>query len=311
MENGNEDQKTGLDINRVIFRPFRREDAESLVNTNALNFSIGVLNPSLQHRYLSVTGLIPQEKGLVAHHIEEKRAVGYLQLIKHTASLYSIKYVFTDPSFRRMGIAKGLLRYAFSYAKENGGKKIFLTEGYPRGIQSELYGKMGFRTIVPTSMAYIAGFGKFPLESKDRLNLLHVHSKKDRRKLFSIYERLMGEKWVSFFENNSDNIVKGFSQNFRRFSFKSSFINELENSFAIVSSNPPLLRIASVELYSASDELIPSLLQELFRILHNRGIAYTKITLLNIKDEEFAAKNPYLFNQMDYVFQMMFMGRLL
>jgi GNAT superfamily N-acetyltransferase len=309
---GNNDRKIGFDNRKVIFRRYRREDFNSLVNMRGVTFSKEILNPSLQNRFFNAIGLKQQKKGLIAYAEEENRIIGYLELIKNTASLYSIQNIFVDSRFRGRGIATGLLSYAFSCAKENGGKKVFLTGGYPHGNEAELlYEKMGFRTIVTTSMAYVGNFGKFPLESEDHLIPLDIHSNRDRRKIFSVYKSLMGEKWVSFFENSSGNIVKGFSQDFQRFSFKVVFINEFENSFAIVSSYFPLLSMASVELYSASDELIPSMLQELFRILHNRGITYAKTTLFNIKDREFAAKDPYLLNQMDYALQMMFMGRLL
>ena len=118
----------------------------------------------------------------------------------------------------------------------------------------------------------------------------------------------MGNEWVNFFENNN-NIINGYSQDFKNFFFKSAFINEPANSFAIVFRRP-LFSQATIELFSVSDELISPMLNELFRILHSRGITYTQLTMFNIKQRAIEQKGSFcLLKKLDYAIQLMFLGK--
>jgi len=64
-----------------------------------------------------------------------------------------------------MGIATGLLNYAFALAKNLGGMKVVLTADYPSSDASKLYVKLGFRTIVDDSAIFAAGSPKAPFEN--------------------------------------------------------------------------------------------------------------------------------------------------
>jgi hypothetical protein len=121
----------------------------------------------------------------------------------------------------------------------------------------------------------------------------------------------MGAKWIDFFETNNKNMLNGYLQDFRHSLFKTAFINDSANSLALVSCNPPLGK-AIVEIYTISDKFVDPMLKGLFRILRRSRIAYTRVTILNIKDHQFINNiNSGLLNQMDYALQMMFMGKYL
>jgi hypothetical protein len=62
----------------------------------------------------------------------------------------------------------------------------------------------------------------------------------------------LGARWIDFFETNNKKIVNGFS----KFStiLRAAFVNDLSNSFALVSNNLPPLGKATVELCTPSDD---------------------------------------------------------
>ena len=61
-------------------------------------------------------------------------------------------------------------------------------------------------------------------------------------------------------------------------------INDIGDSFALV-FNTPFSSKATVELYSASEPSITSILEDLLKILTNRGISFAQITLFNPSDK--------------------------
>jgi GNAT superfamily N-acetyltransferase len=290
---------------RIAFRQLECEDVAYLLKSG-FPFGKNKIAPHLEHRLLHATRLIPHETGLVAYHIDDKFPVGHLKLVKHTKSLYSIKYVFTSPHYRKMGVASGLLNYAFSRAKEWGGKKVFLNANYPSSDAARLYLKLGFKTIVDTSVLFTGGFPKTLFENHGNLFSLDLHSKDSKQILYDIYKNCMGNKWTEFFETNKDNILNGYSQDFPHFYFKTALINYSANSFALVFHRPPL-RKATVELYTSSDEAIPHMLKGIFQILRLRGIVHTSVAIVNVIDRDFNKKNVNLLHKMNFTIQLVFM----
>jgi GNAT superfamily N-acetyltransferase len=61
--------------------------------------------------------LLPQATRLIAYDAEERKLLVHLHR-GDTSTLYSIKYVFVDPEYRKLGIASRLLINAFAIAKE-------------------------------------------------------------------------------------------------------------------------------------------------------------------------------------------------
>ncbi|MCW3997066.1 MAG: GNAT family N-acetyltransferase [Candidatus Bathyarchaeota archaeon] len=269
--------------------------------SNNMLASSGALNQGLRHRMLQAIKVIPNATKLVAYHTENKRAIGFLVLEENTDWLYSIKYVFVDPKYRKMGLGTRLVTYAMILAKEKGAKKVNLNVYLTHTKTIDLYRKLGFREIGPTLLGQgflsasrplrmikraTLGMGhltKLTLIKKGRLIKLQTNSKKNRKTLFRIYHRCMDQKWMDFFEINTNNLINGSRHVWQPPFFRDVLINDLGNSFALIFSQP-FFQKATVELYSTSDAIIPSILEELLKILANRGISFTQITVFNPSD---------------------------
>ena len=87
----------------------------------------------------------PHETPLVAYNTKEKLAVGFVSIAKRTSRHYSIRHLWTNPNFRKTGIASGLLKYVFSGVKKSGGRKVFLDVLVHNTYAMGLYTKMGFK----------------------------------------------------------------------------------------------------------------------------------------------------------------------
>ena len=302
-------QESKLPTGKIVFRQLMPKDVAHLLDSG-FSFGEDKIAPGLEHRLLHAARLIPREMGLVAYHVNDKRTVGYLQLVRHAESLYSIRFVFTSPQHRRMGVASGLLHYASSLAEERGGKKMFLTVKYPDSDAARLYLKLGFRIIADTSVVYAMGFPKLPFEKRDQPFSCDLHSETNKHTLYNIYRNCMGSKWMGFFETSAKSMLDGFSEDYGRSYFKTALVNDSANSIAIVFLRP-LQRKAAVELYTASDEVILPMLNEVFRILKHRGVTYASIALLSVIDPDFMMKDFGLLGKMDFGVQLMFMGKSL
>ena len=117
------------------------------LSKNAYFQGSNVLNQGLSTWLLKSIKLQPPATRLVAFDREEKTAIGFLCLEENTKRLYSIKFVFVDPNYRKQGIAKKLLNHALSIAKEKGAKKVNLNV-YSTAINAiSLYKKLGFKEV--------------------------------------------------------------------------------------------------------------------------------------------------------------------
>ena len=270
----------------VIFRHFSKKDSIDLTGAG-FTFGNWILRPSMRSRFFQTIGFEPQNTGLVAYHVQEKRAIGFLSLVEHTQWLYSIKFLFTDPNFRKMGVATGLLNYAGSLAKKRGARKVWLSQSPEETSTVNLYKKLGFKIIVPK--LGIQCFGHVPkLSAKgtERLTPLKLSSKKDKNLLYNIYQLCMGNKWIDFFETSLNNIGNGYSQDFTRFFSKTAFTNASLDSIVIVYIRP-LLSNVDVELFSLSDSSSQLMLEMLFRFLNNAGLKFAKISIFNVKTDTY------------------------
>ena len=104
-------------IEKVVITKLTREFAKTLMKDLVLASS-GVLEQGIIHRILQSIQIIPNATKLVAYHTEKKRAIGFLCLEENIDWLYSIKYVFVDPRYRKKGVATRLFNYAVILAKE-------------------------------------------------------------------------------------------------------------------------------------------------------------------------------------------------
>ena len=252
----------------------------------------------LGHRMLQAVKLMPRATRLVAYHTEEKAAIGFLFLEENTDWLYSIEYVWVDPKYRKMGLATRLLNYAMILAKEKGAKKVNLNVYANSAKAIDLYRKLGFRKIGRTLLGqgFLSGFAPFrvirrvivgqgcltklALGKKGRLFEIRTNSRRNRETLFGIYRRCVDQEWMDFFEINANNLINGSRHVWQPPFFRDVLINDLANSYALI-FNRPFSSKAMVELYSTSDAVILPVLEDLLKILANRGISFTQITLFN------------------------------
>jgi ribosomal protein S18 acetylase RimI-like enzyme len=289
------------DLNRVLaIKELTPEYANDLVNAG-FPFDFRELSPSLSQKLLHATGLIPRVNRLVAYHIEEKHAIGFLCLIEDNTSVYSIKFVFVDPKFRKKGVASALFNFALSLAKNRGAKKVYLDVEDWNVNAAKLYQRLGFK-IIGTKIAgqgYLTNnprlrvvkctlkghgyFTNFTYKKTGQLIRLKVGSKKNKTLLFNIYRSCIDKKLLTFFELNPENIMNGYSQIWKHFCFKDAYLNNPANPYALV-FNRPLFSNAAVEVNSISQINIPFILDDLVEILDDKGVAYAHITVFNVCD---------------------------
>jgi ribosomal protein S18 acetylase RimI-like enzyme len=263
----------------IIFRNFLKSDTIDLAGAG-----LNLARAPLHERIFQAIGFEPRKMGFVAYHTREKQAVGFLLLTEHTTWLYSVKSIFTDPNLRKMGVATGLLNFALSQAKSRRARKVFLNVTASEDFLINQYTKMGFRVIAKSLEVWAhAHVLEIPIQHENKLTVLSLDSRKNKNLLLGICQRCMGKEWMDFFEINNDNLINGFSQDFRRFFFRSGFINNSADSFAIVFSRP-LSHIAFVEMFTTMDSAIPSLLEGLINILRSGGKVYARIKLFNVND---------------------------
>lgn len=246
-----------------------------------------VLDQSLGNRLSKATGFIPNRTGFVAYDIRRKHALGFLSIVKHSASLYSIGYIYVAPNYRKMGLATGLLDYAVSYVGEQGGNKVYLTPPNEHSLLN-FYLKQDFSLIVEGSMLWGGGSPeKLGTDRTDWSTLSEARPKEKKDQLFDLCKECMGKKWIDFFELNKNNLINGFSQTYKHFFSKNAFIFYSANSLALVFRRHfPSSSDGFVELYVPSDSIIPSVLNELSGFLSKKGIVYFKLTIFNVNSTE-------------------------
>ena len=265
-----------------------------------------VLDQTLAKRLNKMVGLIPDTTGFVIYDTQKNLAVGYLSLIKYTSYLYSIKFVFISPAYRRIGLATELLNYTMTYAKERGAKKIYLNPDFNDTVLLNFYLKRGFNLIVDSLMLWGGQSPKkMHYEQNGKIVTANDRSEKSKDSIFRLCKEYMSANWVDFFELNCNNIINGFSQEFKHFFIKDAYSFDSANSIALIFKRP-FLSTSSVELYVSSDSEIPQVLNKLSTILSKKGIAWSKTTIFNVK-------SPDTFNmlsQMEFCpFQARILGR--
>jgi len=274
-----------------------REFATDLMKHNVFA-GTDVLDQGLICDILKSIHFRPRSVRLVACHNEGKTAIGFLRLKENTDQFYLIEDVFVDPKYRNMGVATRLLNYAITLAKEKKRKKVSLNVRRTNTNAINLYKKCGFKEIGRTIMGqgYASGFDRFrvikralighgfltklTLGKESRLVELQTNAKKNRATLFRIYQKCVDQGWVDFFEIDADSLINGPRHFWQPPFFRNVLINDLFNSFALI-FNYPFSHKATVELYSTSNTLIPSMLDNFLKTLANRGIPFTQITVFN------------------------------
>ncbi len=137
----------GTDLSQVlVIKELTRKDANDLISAG-FPFGEGELNTSLSHNFLQTIGFAPHTTRLVTYHTEEKRAIGFLCLTENTPLIHSIRVVFTDPKYRKIGVASEMFKFALLLAKKRGAKKVYLDVEDAHVDVISLYQKLGFQVL--------------------------------------------------------------------------------------------------------------------------------------------------------------------
>jgi ribosomal protein S18 acetylase RimI-like enzyme len=263
-----------------IIRKIKGTDVAPILSAG-YNFGKKNLKKSWFREISQYLGLSPQQTGFIVYSVNSKLAVASLSLTKHNTTFQSIRYVFTNPDFRRRGLATKLVNYALSVAEHEDAKKVFLTSD-PSGVITELYKRLGFRRISDNSSVWGGGrTQKVSFENKDKLINLDMRSKKNQDLLQKIYNQQMGKNWVSFFGNDLKNFIFGYSLDFIDFFYKSVYITEQMDSFVIIIRRP-IRHIATAYLFIANDIKIKTLFGGLMNLFKQNGVSYSKIVVFNV-----------------------------
>lgn len=285
---------------KISIRELSSDYANDLINVGFQHAT--ELHPTLINKSLQSAGLLPRATKLVAYSIEKKQAIGFLCLNEDNGLINSIKFVFVDPKFRRMGVASKMVNYCLNIARKRGVKKIFLDVEGMNNQLINLYASLGFHVIGTklSGQGYISDFSRlriithtmkgqgyianFILKESGQLIALPLNQENNKKLFFDIYQPCMGKELIDFFELNPDNIINGYSQIWSNFCFKDVFINKANNAYALI-FNRPFFSDATVELNSVSPEITPLILNDLVRLLDKRGIVYVNVILFNVNNE--------------------------
>jgi GNAT superfamily N-acetyltransferase len=313
----------GADQEFVTIVELTREAANDLMKDMYFAGS-DILEQGQIHNLLQSVGLKPHSTKLVAYHLKNKIAVGFLCLKENTDKFYAIEKVFVHPNYRKQGIATKLLNFAICVALKKGANKISLIVYPTRPSAIKLYKKFGFEEIGHCILGQgniggssvsrvikriIIGQGplvRFSLGKDSGLIEVRTNSGQDRLELFNILKMSTDQRMIDFFEFNPDNITKDYKLIWRPPFFRDILINRQSNSFASIVTKP-LSSSAKVELYNCSETTITSVLDSLLKALSKRGIGCTQIMLFNSINE---AKRWFAEKSMS-TFEFVIMGKTL
>jgi GNAT superfamily N-acetyltransferase len=281
----------------IIIRELTLDSARDLIRAGFC-WPIDELYPSTIQRFLATNRVKPFANRLVAYDDQKKQAIGFMCLMEDNPSIFNIKFVFVDPDFRNKGIASQMLDFAFKFAKRKGARKIYLDVEDENRNAAQLYENLGFKVIGTKLVGQgslmenprlrvfyqtLKGQGYFSRpKSNNQFSSLNLKSKKDKDLLFDIYCKYIDEKTVRFFELDSNIIVNGYSQIWKKYCIKDAIVDTSHKSYALI-FNPLLFSYANIEINGSSNEVF-QILNNLNDILNRKGMSYIHITLFNSPD---------------------------
>ncbi len=135
-----DDEGPGEDIaDGYKLRPARPEDAESIVELDAVAFLTPVLTTTAVRGQLSDT---PALRMLVEK--ASGRAVGFLRLRLGAPGVGHVANVAVHPELQRRGLGEAMMRWAFAWFRQEGLRRATLTVTVDNGAAIALYRKLGF-----------------------------------------------------------------------------------------------------------------------------------------------------------------------
>lgn len=308
----------------ITIKELAFDDAINLISAG-FPFGNNELTTSRLHHFKQTFSLILRSTRLVAYHTQEKRAVGFLYLGECTPKIFSIKYVFTNPQFRKMGVASKLLNYAFYIAKKKGASKLCLDVEESDSLVIRLYQSFGFEPVgtklvvqgyltdsprlrvITQTLAGKGYFEKFNFQKRGSLIPLRATSQSIKNLFFDVCQRCIDKQLIDFFELDRNNIMNGYDQTCQPLFLRDVLINDSRSFYSLI-FNLPLTSYALVEAGKVKGLSIKPLMNEILKTLNLRGIGYTHLALFNVDFTEF----PWLdwFKDRDFKTQkFLIMGR--
>jgi len=132
------------------------------------------------------------------HHLVasvENEVAGTLTITKCKRQIWEIRFVYTNPSYRRRGIASGLLSYAIRLSKRTNVKKLILDVKSGNEAAKKLYEKLGFTNVISFT------WGEGPTDIKLRKDMLFKNSREEG--LVEMYRPCVGDNFIRFFDDNN------------------------------------------------------------------------------------------------------------
>ena len=313
--------ESSFQTKKIAIRYLTPQSANDL-NSAGFPFGDRELFPSISDVLMRTTKLAPYTSRLVAYHTEDKRAVGFVCLVEDTLKIFSIKFVFTDPRYRNMGIGSQMLNHALLVAKSKGAKKVYLDVKSSDTHIISLYKKFGFKVLgtklvgqgsisekahLQVITQTILGKGYLAKYTYKNASLIPLcpHFNSNKQLFFHIYKRYVNKRVMDFFELDVNNSLNGYTQMFRPPIIRDVLVDATANS-AVLIFNYPLFSNATVEIGCISEKMVPSIMTELLKILQKRGMAYVRITIFNLDD--FQWSDWFKENEFDS-FKFLIMGR--
>jgi len=167
---------------KLRIRTYKQSDLDALLRSG-YPFAV---EKGLLDRLLSIL----TSKRFVA--FVENEVAGTLTVTKYKQKIWEIRYVYTNPSYRRREIASNLLSYAFSFLRRVGARKVILDVLHDNEPAKRLYEKFGFTILTQ----FFWGEGPIDIELKKDLFLKRCHE----GMLVDMYKSCVKDDFIRFFD---------------------------------------------------------------------------------------------------------------
>ncbi len=122
-----------------VLREARVDDAEAIVEVEAVAYSMSWLTPEVVRRSVDQGPLLR-----VLEDTSTRRAVGFLRLRTENPGEGYISDIALNPEYQRRGLGEAMMRWALAHFREDGLRSAALTVSTDNGPAIALYRKLGF-----------------------------------------------------------------------------------------------------------------------------------------------------------------------
>lgn len=147
-----------------------------------------------------------ETRRLVLYRLKEKKAVGIVTLKKINTNLWGIGDIFVSPPYRRRGLSVRLYRASFSYLRQRGVKKAFVSVNV-NNIPSRKSIKKIWDDFLPQKYYQCHGVISGSLKENRSEILIRHYRPIDKEALYQIYVQCVCENWRTFLEIDRSNFL--------------------------------------------------------------------------------------------------------